>query len=181
MNAMQVLLSGVTELTTVSGSAQKFLANLAAELKAVSDNAGAVSNIADMLASQGDQIGKHLLANVPVVTAHYQEPDTETTPVPTANTNEAGLRTDGPTFEQYVDAGYPPANYPPGGYVEKPSAGLDAYRAEQASGTSGVSTDTVVTEPKMSATPASQSPTDTPNPPVITEEPSPTTSGGTGA
>lgn len=42
------------------------------------------------------------------------------------------LRVDGPTFEAYVAAGYLPATYPPQGYAEVPSAGLDAYRADQA-------------------------------------------------
>lgn len=37
-----------------------------------------------------------------------------------------------PTFEEFVSAGYSPAGYPPPGYDEVPSAGLTAYRAEQA-------------------------------------------------
>jgi len=42
-----------------------------------------------------------------------------------------GLRTDGPTLEEYVEAGYLAENYPPQGWAEKPSPGLDAYRASQ--------------------------------------------------
>lgn len=42
-----------------------------------------------------------------------------------------GPRKDGPTLEEYVEAGYDPADYPPQGFAEVPSAGLDAYRAEQ--------------------------------------------------
>lgn len=37
-----------------------------------------------------------------------------------------------PTFEEYVTAGYPAWTYPPQGHDEVPSAGLTAYRAEQA-------------------------------------------------
>lgn len=40
-------------------------------------------------------------------------------------------RTDGPTLEEFVAAGYKPENYPPSGYAERPSAGLDEYRAAQ--------------------------------------------------
>lgn len=40
-------------------------------------------------------------------------------------------RTDGPTLEEFVAAGYKPENYPPDGYAEKPSAGLEAFRKEQ--------------------------------------------------
>lgn len=39
-----------------------------------------------------------------------------------------GLRTDGPTFEDFTKAGYAPETYPPEGYAEKPSKGLAAYR-----------------------------------------------------
>lgn len=38
-------------------------------------------------------------------------------------------REDGPTLEEYVAAGYLPANYPPGGYAEQASPALDHYRA----------------------------------------------------
>lgn len=39
--------------------------------------------------------------------------------------NADGLRTDGPTLAEYVDAGYDPANYPPKGYASKePAAGM---------------------------------------------------------
>ena len=41
------------------------------------------------------------------------------------------LRTDGPTIEEFVFAGYKPENYPPAGYAERPSAGLDRYRAQE--------------------------------------------------
>jgi hypothetical protein len=46
--------------------------------------------------------------------------------------NADGKRTNGPTIEEWVKAGYRPEHYPPGDYAEKPSPGLDAYRAEQA-------------------------------------------------
>lgn len=42
--------------------------------------------------------------------------------------NAEGLRLDGPTFEQWVEASYPPEAYPPKEYAEKPSEGLRAYR-----------------------------------------------------
>lgn len=38
----------------------------------------------------------------------------------------------GPTFEEYVAAGYLAKNYPPTGYAAKASPGWDAYQAEQA-------------------------------------------------
>lgn len=40
----------------------------------------------------------------------------------------APLRTDGPTLEEYLDAGYQAANYPPAGWAEKPSDGLTLFR-----------------------------------------------------
>jgi hypothetical protein len=45
---------------------------------------------------------------------------------------EPTLRTDGPTLEDYVLAGYGADTYPPEGYAEVASPGLEAYRAEQA-------------------------------------------------
>jgi len=33
--------------------------------------------------------------------------------------DDAGLRTDGPTIEEFVAAGYPAANYPPRGYASR--------------------------------------------------------------
>jgi len=39
------------------------------------------------------------------------------------------LRTDGPTLEEFLIAGYKAENYPPEGYAEKPSPALDTYRA----------------------------------------------------
>jgi len=48
--------------------------------------------------------------------------------------NDAGLRTDGPTIEQFVAAGYKDEFYPPTGYAEQDSPGLDAYKAAQAAG-----------------------------------------------
>lgn len=43
-------------------------------------------------------------------------------------TNAGELKTDGPTMEEWLKAGYKPEHYPPQGYAEKPSAGLDEYR-----------------------------------------------------
>lgn len=43
------------------------------------------------------------------------------------------LRTDGPTLEEFVDAGYSQEVYPPSGYAAKESPGLEAYRALVAS------------------------------------------------
>lgn len=37
--------------------------------------------------------------------------------------------THGPTFEEYIAAGYPADKYPPQGYAERDSEGLRAYRA----------------------------------------------------
>lgn len=42
------------------------------------------------------------------------------------------LRTDGPTLEVWIKSGYKPENYPPQGYAEKPSPGLDEWKALQA-------------------------------------------------
>lgn len=42
--------------------------------------------------------------------------------------NADGLRLDGPTFEQWLEAGYYPEAYPPKEYAEKPSEGLRIYR-----------------------------------------------------
>jgi hypothetical protein len=50
------------------------------------------------------------------------------TPV-SVKADSSGLRTDGPTMEEFIDAGYPPSRYPPVGWTEKPSPALDAYRA----------------------------------------------------
>lgn len=44
---------------------------------------------------------------------------------------EGGLKSGGPTLEEYIAAGYQPDTYPPSGYAEVPSPGLDAYRAAQ--------------------------------------------------
>jgi hypothetical protein len=41
------------------------------------------------------------------------------------------LRTDGPTLEEFISAGYKAEHYPPQGYAEKDSEGLRAYRVEQ--------------------------------------------------
>lgn len=46
-------------------------------------------------------------------------------PVPEAD--PAALRTDGPTLEVYVQAGYTAAGYPPPGYAPVPSEGLTVY------------------------------------------------------
>lgn len=46
---------------------------------------------------------------------------------PPVDTN--GLRTDGPTIEEWVEAGYQPQFYPPDGWCEKPSAALTEWRA----------------------------------------------------
>lgn len=43
-----------------------------------------------------------------------------------------GLRTDGPTMEEWVKAGYPADKYPPRDYAVKDSQMLHDYRAEQA-------------------------------------------------
>lgn len=49
------------------------------------------------------------------------------------------LRTDGPTLEKWVEAGYPKHAYPPDGYAELDSPALTAYKAEVAAATlSGV-------------------------------------------
>jgi len=48
-----------------------------------------------------------------------------------AEDSPVGGRTDGPTLEEYVAAGYKAENYPPDGYAERPSAGLTEYRASQ--------------------------------------------------
>lgn len=42
------------------------------------------------------------------------------------------LRTDGPTLEKWVEAGYKPENYPPEGYAELDSPLLTAYKAKVA-------------------------------------------------
>lgn len=47
------------------------------------------------------------------------------------NMDSEGLRTDGPTIEEWVKAGYPADNYPPRGYAEKPSQGLNEHKAQK--------------------------------------------------
>lgn len=47
------------------------------------------------------------------------------------NVNENGLRTDGPTLEQYVSAGYAAENYPPQGYAVR----LTTFRFAKTRGT----------------------------------------------
>lgn len=49
-------------------------------------------------------------------------------PVPV---NDADLRIDGPTLEEWEAAGYKAETYPPQEYAEKPSPRLDEYRAQQ--------------------------------------------------
>jgi hypothetical protein len=46
--------------------------------------------------------------------------------------DEQEIKSSGPTFEQWVAAGYLPEAYPPDGYDEIPSQGLDEFRALQA-------------------------------------------------
>lgn len=58
-----------------------------------------------------------------------------TTPKPIEEPSPAELLTDGPTFEQFVAAGYPPEHYRPRGYAVQHSAGWDAYREEALKGT----------------------------------------------
>lgn len=48
--------------------------------------------------------------------------------------DDQGLRTDGPTFEEWIAAGYTGDAYPPAGYAETPTEGLSAYRASVAAG-----------------------------------------------
>lgn len=42
---------------------------------------------------------------------------------------DVALRADGPTFEEYVAAGYKPENYPPEGYAAVRSPGFEEYQA----------------------------------------------------
>lgn len=42
------------------------------------------------------------------------------------------LRTDGPSLEQWLKAGYAAKHYPPTGYAEVPSAALTEYKAKLA-------------------------------------------------
>jgi hypothetical protein len=46
--------------------------------------------------------------------------------------DEQEIKASGPTFEQFVAAGYKPEDYPPDGYDEIPSPGLEEFRALQA-------------------------------------------------
>lgn len=48
------------------------------------------------------------------------------------------LRTDGPTLEEWLKAGYEPKDYPPVGYAEKDSPALADYKAMRAA--AGLST-----------------------------------------
>jgi len=87
------------------------------------------------------------------------------------------LRQDGPTFEQFVAAGYKPENYPPAGYEEKRSPGLEAYKAEKAERewkAAAASTPSSVDQPPADTPPAEQPPT----PPVepVPTSPDPATS-----
>jgi hypothetical protein len=47
------------------------------------------------------------------------------------------LRTDGPTMEQWIEAGYKPENYPPEGYAELDSPALTEYKAKAAATLNG--------------------------------------------
>lgn len=40
---------------------------------------------------------------------------------PRSRTDAAGLRTDGPTFAEWIDQGNPPKSYPPPGYAARES------------------------------------------------------------
>jgi hypothetical protein len=51
------------------------------------------------------------------------------TPAPAGKPQVVALNDDGPTFEEYVDAGYDKATYPPDGYAAKDSAAWRAYLA----------------------------------------------------
>lgn len=57
--------------------------------------------------------------------------DAGTTADTTVPVNDDVLRTDGPTLEDYVAAGYRAEDYPPPGYAEVPSEGLTAFRSQQ--------------------------------------------------
>ena len=73
-------------------------------------------------------------------------PPLESNPEPTAESQGGDLKTDGPTFEEFVAAGYKPEHYPPAGYAPKDSQGLDDYLqaksdagvTEQAAASSGL-------------------------------------------
>ncbi len=60
-------------------------------------------------------------------------------PAPEANqappVNESGLRLDGPTIEDWQVAGMNPVAYPPAGYAERPSDGLEKFKADQLAAT----------------------------------------------
>ena len=55
------------------------------------------------------------------------------------------LKTDGPTLEEFVKAGYKAEDYPPAGYAEKPSHGLAAYRESLLAGSTPATAEQVAT------------------------------------
>lgn len=59
-----------------------------------------------------------------------EEKKDEQPPAAKASDAPPKLRDDGPTLEEFVNAGYKARRYPPNGYAEKPSSGLDAYKKD---------------------------------------------------
>lgn len=77
-------------------------------------------------------------------------------------TNEvatSGGTSDGPTFEEWVQAGYSPDNYPPAGYPEIPSPGLTEFRMKQEQA--------VVTKAEQESAPQEPAPIVDPIPPPV--------------
>lgn len=85
-----------------------------------------------MTQKDADELNRHHPKDRPVVELYRGTTEPRESPkdksLPGAPKTK-GLRDDGPTFEEFVKAGYLPENYPPEGYAEKPSTGLDEYRA----------------------------------------------------
>jgi hypothetical protein len=55
---------------------------------------------------------------------------------------KTNLRTDGPTLEKWLEAGYPPDKYPPEGYAELDSPALTGYKAALAEAASKITSAT---------------------------------------
>lgn len=62
------------------------------------------------------------------ITMHGETPPGQFVQTENTAPDEASLREDGPTIEEWIAAGYRPEHYPPSGYAEKNSPGLSRFK-----------------------------------------------------
>jgi hypothetical protein len=87
----------------------------------------------------------------PPVTAVERAPKAAPTSSPTPTV--VRLLTDGPTFEEWVDAGHEKAAYPPDGYTAQPTPAWLAYEAERRLLATAPSAPTITPPPTRTWTP----------------------------